>query len=455
MKRFIFQRVLPAVVLAASVFACDPGRNGDDPAAGAEGLAIGRPPGGGQPPNGGRGGQPPPNGGRGQPPPNGGGGGAPPTQPPAQPPTQPPAQQPGQQPAQPPARAGIAPRDPADNPTNAAKVELGRLLFWDPILSGPRDTACATCHHPDFAYGDGIALSIGTGGRGLGPDRVRGRGDPFVPRNAPTVLNTGFNGWVGGPMPDPEDAPMFWDNRTHSLESQALGPIQAELEMRGNTPENEALDQVVARLAAIPEYEALFAAAFNVPPAEAVTVEHLSNAIAAFERYLSRLTSPFDRFQAGDRTALTAQQQRGLQAFNQAGCNDCHRGPMQSDYRLHRLGTPDNPATPEVDLGDGQGRFRTPTLRNVALTGPYMHGGVFQDLQAVLRFYAARGAPPPGAPRPPAGQGPLDPNLLDLRLNPRAIPDVIAFLNALTDDDLDLEIPDEVPSGLPVGGRLD
>lgn len=443
-------RTLVLAALAALLPAC--GR--DDGASGemaAEGL-VGRPP-----PPGGR--QPPP------PPPRQTGSQAPASQPPAAPPTQaPPTQAPASQPpAAPPSQApatelvrrpGTAPRDPADNPTTVARAELGRLLFWDPILSGPGDIACASCHHPDFAYGDGIRLSIGTGGSGLGPDRVRGQGDPFVPRNAPTVLNTGFNGWVGGPMPNPDDAPMFWDNRAQSLEAQALGPIQSDVEMLGHDiPANEALDQAIARLAEVPEYETLFAAAFNVPPAEAITAEHLGQAIAAFERSLSRLTSPYDRFLAGDRAALNAQQLRGLQAFNRVGCADCHRGPMLSDYRLHRLGTPDNPATPEIDAGDGQGRFRTPSLRNVALTGPYMHGGVFADLGAVMRFYAARGAPPPGAPRPP-NFGPLDPNLLDLRVAPGDIADIIAFMGALNDQNLDLEIPDEVPSGLPVGGEL-
>lgn len=438
-------RLLVLAALACTVSACSGGEDAAGGESTAEGL-MGRPPPPGQ--------RPPRN--------------APPTQAPAAPPTRAPATQPpAAAPTQPPAaapsqapatelvrRAGTAPRDPADNPTTVARAELGRLLFWDPILSGPGDIACGTCHHPDFAYGDGIALSIGTGGIGVGPDRLRGRGDPFVPRNSPTVLNTGFNGWVGGPMPNPDDAPMFWDNREHSLEAQALGPLQSDVEMLGdNIPVNEALDRVIERLAEVPEYEALFAAAFGVQPADAITIEHLGQAIAAFERSLSRLNSPFDRFLAGDRAALTAQQQRGLQAFNRAGCADCHAGPMLSDYRLHRLGTPDNPATPELDTGDGQGRFRTPSLRNVALTGPYMHGGVFPSLDAVMRFYAARGAPPPGAPRP-ANQGPLDPNLLDLRVNPQDIPDIIAFLRVLNDANLDLEIPEEVPSGLPVGGNL-
>ncbi|MEZ4472447.1 MAG: cytochrome c peroxidase [bacterium] len=411
MNQTLIARAVLSLALAVGAGCAGPGGSPDEAEGGLQAGARGGPPPptGAGPPDDGR--QPPP---ANQPPANQPPANQPPAnQPPAnQPPAnQPPANQPpaNQPPAnQPPQAQGIQPRSPADNPTTAAKVALGRLLFWDPILSGPRDIACATCHHPDFAYGDGIALSIGTGGQGLGPDRVRGRGAPFVPRNAPTVLNTGFNGWTGGAMPDPEDAPMFWDSRAHSLEAQALGPIQSDVEMRGNTyPEAEALDRVVARLAAVPEYEALFAAAFGVDPAEAVTVEHLSNAIAAFERHLSQLTSPFDRFQAGDARALTAQQQRGLRAFNAAGCADCHRGPMFSDYRLHRLNTPDNPATPEVDRGDGQGRFRTPTLRNVALTGPYMHGGVFRTLPDVMRFYAARGRPAPGAP-PPPGAGPAD-----------------------------------------------
>src|SRR5262245_59566087 len=167
---------------------------------------------------------------------------------------------------------------PAINP---AAVQLGRLLFWDPILSGNNDTACATCHHPDFAYADGRALSRGTGSVGLGPKRVDlSKGQiPVVKRNSPTILNVVFNG-----LDDDDDdgdrrgrrrfdgtsqtvsqarAPMFWDSRVRSLETQALEPIKALEEMRGHVyPEADAVDTVVARIRKIPEYTALFQEAF-------------------------------------------------------------------------------------------------------------------------------------------------------------------------------------------------
>src|SRR5262245_57836479 len=158
--------------------------------------------------------------------------------------------------------------------------ELGRFLFWDPILSGNRDVACATCHHPDFAWADGRALSLGSGSSGLGPSRrdtTRGA-IPVVRRNSPTILNVAFNGLDGNrrrrrqrqqfdgtiSSVDQANAPMFWDNRLRSLESQALEPIKSFEEMRGTAyPEEQALSAVVSRLQAIPEYVNLFERAFG------------------------------------------------------------------------------------------------------------------------------------------------------------------------------------------------
>ncbi len=337
----------------------------------------------------------------------------------------------------------VAP-EPADNPTSAQKVELGRLLFWDPLLSGDEDVACATCHHPDFGYGDGLDLSRGVGGEGTGPQRM-GSTSNLAGRNAPTVLNTGFNGWTAQRRPSPEEAPMFWDSRAKSLEEQALGPIQSGVEMRGEAfPEAEAVDRVVDRLAAIPEYEALFAAAFDVEPSEAVTARHLAMAIAAFERHLSQPNSAYDRWLEGDDEALTARQKRGLDAFHGVGCVDCHAGPMFSDYEPHRLGVQNQDGMP--DEGDGEGRFRTPTVRNIALTAPYMHSGVESDLGAVLDFYRDQS-------RGRSRGGDLDRLLTGLDLRRGDQGDIEAFLGALTDD-FDRQVPTSVPSGLPVGGAL-
>ena len=283
--------------------------------------------------------------------------------------------------------------------------ELGRLLFWDPILSGDKDVACATCHHPDFAYADGRELSLGAGSVGLGPSRTDLTGGviPVVKRNSPTVLNTVFNGLDrrgrnrgdrrrrnrasnGTPVSvDQTRAPMFWDNRTWSLEAQALEPIKAFEEMRGSAyAEDVAIDSAVARLQAIPEYVALFQEAFG--PGTSISADQLAGAIATFQRSLVAMNSPFDRFRAGDSTAMTAPQQRGLQQFNDAGCARCHRGLMFSDYNLRTEGVKENPQLSEPDEGAGRFRFRTPSLRNVALTAPYMHNGMLATLADVLAF---------------------------------------------------------------------
>ena len=288
---------------------------------------------------------------------------------------------------------GVVPRSQDARP----EVELGRLLFWDPVLSGELDVACATCHHPDFAYADGRDLALGTRSVGLGPDRVDLSGGeiPVLERNTPTVLNIAFNGVErrrrrGGrrddefaPLPTSVDAetearaPMFWDRRLRGLEAQALVPLTIREEMRGDAyAEEVAVDSVVARLRAIPEYVELFREVYG--PDTRITAEHLSRAIAAFERSLVTRNSPYDRFLAGDQDALTAQQRQGLEEFDEADCTNCHDGPMLSDFDLVAEGVAENPLLAEPDVGDGRFRFRTPTLRNVALTAPYMHNGMLE-----------------------------------------------------------------------------
>ena len=383
-----------------------------------------------------------------------------PVDPPADEPIDPPADEPIDEPIDEPADPPADPRDdfrsfapaPANNPTTEAKVELGRLLFWDPILSGNNDVSCATCHNPNFGYADAIPLSIGVGGRGLGPQRV---GNTRAGRNSPTVLNTGLNGWIDEDIfPRAEDAPMFWDIRARSLEEQALGPIANAEEMRGDAyPEDEAIDVVVGRLAAIPEYVTLFAAAFDVDPDEAVTATHLARAIGAFERHLSTPDSAFDRWLAGDDDAMTPQQIRGFDTFRRVGCDRCHTGPMFSDYRLRRIGAPNNTGN-ATDDGDGTFRFRTASLRNIGRTAPYMHGGTFANLTQVFAFYRRPGTQPPrGQGVLPANIGPLDRDVLGLRFNGQDEADMATFLASLTDITVDTVRPAAVPSGLPVGGR--
>ncbi|MEX2048148.1 MAG: cytochrome c peroxidase [Gemmatimonadota bacterium] len=361
--------------------------------------------------------------------------------------------------------------------------ELGRLLFWDPVLSGPRDIACATCHHPDFGYADGRDLSLGAGAVGLGPLRSapRGRVVPPVKRNSPTVLNTAYNGVDrrgrgrrGNAVTDQAiltvdqaRAPMFWDRRARSLETQALEPLKAADEMRGSTyPESVAVDSVVARLRAIPEYVALFREAFG--SSVTIDADQLARALAAFQRSLVAMNSPFDRYRAGDSTALTPQQVRGLDEFDDAGCDSCHGGPMFSDFDLEAEGVPEHPLLALPDSGAGRFRFRTPSLRNVALTAPYMHNGTLATLADVLRFYdngrsenpnvierRQRGDRRDGGAVLAANDGRAALSRQFVRvddMSDREMEDIIAFLGALTDEDYDRSIPARVPSGLPPAG---
>lgn len=347
--------------------------------------------------------------------------------------------------------------DPRDNPTTPARVALGRVLFWDPILSGDRDVACGTCHHPRFGYAENRDLSIGVSGVGLGDRRrfTAGSRVPFVKRNSQTILNVAFNGIDEAGRHAPASAPMFWDARARSLEQQALEPLRTLEEMRGAAyPEDKAVDAVVARLAAVPEYRKLFAAAFGI--GQGVTSDNLARALAAFQRSLTANRSPFDRYMRGDTGAMTAEQVRGMRRFERVGCGNCHNGPMFSDFELHVLGVPDNPKLQAPDTGaENRYAFRTASLRNLAFTAPYMHSGVFDSLEDVLEFYddvTGRGR---RARNPQVSREALDPLLRRLRGVDDDDVELIAFLRALSDESFDRVIPNRVPSGLPVGGRIE
>jgi cytochrome c peroxidase len=366
------------------------------------------------------------------------------------------------------------PQAPGDNPTTPAKVALGRLLFWDPLLSGPQDVACATCHHPQDAYAENRDLSLGVTGIGLGRFRRQAPGSsiPIVKRTSPTVLNVAFNGIDESGRYDPATAPAFWDNRIRSLESQALEPLKSLEEMRENTyPEDEAVARVVKKLQANAEYQSLFAGAFGSE--QPVNAENLGRAIAAFMRSLLANNSPFDRYMRGDRSAMTEKQVRGMQRFEEIGCIRCHNGPMFSDYKLHVMGVPDNPALPASDGGAQKPpcpaspqeprtaasraacdsyAFRTASLRNLEFTFPYGHNGTFRTLSAVVGFYESTIA---GSSRNPnVRYEELDPRLRELKNVDEEDVDLIEFLYALSDGSFDRTIPERVPSGLPVGGRI-
>jgi len=337
---------------------------------------------------------------------------------------------------------------PANNTFTTEKEELGRMLFWDPILSGDKDIACASCHHPDFAYADGVARSLGVDGIGLGPDRREGT---LIDRNSPTVINTAFNGINQGGNYSPEEAPMFWDLRESSLETQSIQPILSAEEMRGeNYTENEIVNEVISRLQSIPGYVEQFELAFN---SIEITEEKISQAIATFERTIIANNSRFDQYMRGDTDALTNQEVRGLQSFIEVGCADCHDGPMLSDFELHTLGVPNNIID---DRGaNGQYDFRTPTLRNIELTAPYMHNGIFDSLEEVVDFYVDISNNRRNAINRNVNINDIDDDARELDIAPPQVNQIVSFLRTLTDNNFDKQIPESVPSTLPVGGNID
>jgi cytochrome c peroxidase len=282
--------------------------------------------------------------------------------------------------------------EPEHNRSTPAKVELGRMLFYDPILSSDRAVACATCHSEIWGMTDGLARSVGVGGVGpTGPGRT---GDNVTARNAQTLWNAGWR------------ASLFWDGRSASLEEQVLEPMKAPEEL-GRDPAEAARD-----LAAIPEYAALFAAAFP-DSQEPVSVAHLTHAIAAFERTLVSRRAPYDAYVRGDTGALSAESVRGMFLFAGAGCADCHRPPLFDSERFE-------------DRGRGE-TVRVPTLRNVRESGPYFHDGSEPELTRAVRHEA--------------------PAMLD----EEEIAAIATFLSkGLTDLTAEPARPRRVPSGLPV-----
>ncbi len=338
---------------------------------------------------------------------------------------------------------------PSDNRLSETKAILGRFLFNDPILSGEKDIACVTCHLPASGYADDLDLSIGVGGTGRGVNRVANssRQIPRLGRNSPTIVNSAYNGLIAAEQNyDPLRAPMFWDGRKKGLESQCVGPPTVFNIMRGNGyAAAETYDSIIARLKKIPEYEVLFTQAFGP---NAITKDNIGKAIAAFERTITSTNSAYDRYVKGDHAALTDDQKLGLQLFyGKANCAACHSGPMFSDYNYYNLGIPDNDKLPDPDKGAGNKfLFRTPTLRNVSLTAPYMHNGVLPTLTDVVNFYSAARPANPGSGEISAKVQPLD-------LHENEIAAIVAFLHALTDDSYDKEIAERVPSGLKPGGN--
>jgi len=330
-------------------------------------------------------------------------------------------------------RLSALPKSAALSQDTPEKVKLGRLLFFDPILSATQGVACATCHHPRFGWADGRVTPLGVQAIGLGPERkpLETMEAVTLTRNTPSILNAAFNGLRLDQPHEPAKAPMFWDNRVESLEAQVLAPIRSREEMRGDgCSEAEAVPQMIERLRGVPEYVRLFGGK--------ITVEKVADAIAAFERTLITPETPFDRFMRGDRTAMSASQQRGMEAFQRAGCALCHGGPMLSDFKPHAIGLSGPP-------------LRTPTLRNLRHTAPYLHDGSQRTLEEVMLFYdhlmdhAAETLD--GGDK--ATLPPLDPLLSHLDLRPEDHEPILDFLDALSSVDYDRSVPERVPSCLP------
>ncbi|MGH9035058.1 MAG: cytochrome-c peroxidase, partial [Acidimicrobiia bacterium] len=249
---------------------------------------------------------------------------------------------------------------PAGNPQTAEKAALGKQLFFDPRLGADDQLACATCHMPDKGFSDGVA-------------RNRDHKGEELARNSTSLWNSGY-----------EDFPS-WDGTMASLE-QHSGRALARF--------GEDIPTILAKIEAIPGYRERFRDTFGE-----VSFTNVTRALAAFERTLVSWNSPSDRFEAGEKDALTEEEQRGRDVFlHKAGCATCHTAPLFTDNRFHALGVPQ--VGPKADdpgrftaTGDERerGAFRTPTLRNVALTAPYMHDGVFTTLEEVVAFYEGGG----------------------------------------------------------------
>ncbi|WP_421895198.1 cytochrome-c peroxidase [Marinoscillum sp.] len=396
---------------------------------------------------------------------------------------------------------------------DTVKVELGRLLFFDKILSGNKDIACATCHHPNLKSGDDLPLSIGVGGDGMGRSRLMGNYRNRIPRNSPEIFNRGDVKWHT----------MFWDGRVRDihgmfetpadeklpdglenvLAAQAMFPVFSRDEMRGLNGDRD-IDgnlnelalmsdarpqsiwmRLMQRILQFETYRELFAKVYPDIPFTELGFQHAANAIAAFESVAFTFEeSPWDRYLKGEKEALGPSAKRGaLLFYGRAHCAGCHSGRLMTDQQFHNLAVPqlgpgkDNGKPLDLgrylETGDVKDRFafRTPPLRNVATTGPWFHNGAYTSLQDVvmhhfqaeeqLRSYDGSQLEESLRTTFKGDESTinlllenLDPALRqDIDLKENDMDDLIAFLNSLTDStslDLDYLVPEQVPSGLPV-----
>jgi len=296
---------------------------------------------------------------------------------------------------------------PPDNAPNAARISLGKHLFFDPRLSGDGNMSCATCHNPALGWSDGLATG-------------RGVKSMVLDRASPTIINSAFN------------TIMMWDGRKKSLEDQAMGPMEATVEMNMDTA------KLFKWLNVNPGYRTLFEAAY---PNEGINATTVSKAMAAFERTVVMNDSPFDRWVAGDAKAMSDQQVRGFSVFvdpSKGNCVVCHSAPNFTDNGFHNLGlaswgktSPDMGRYAQKPVQTMKGAFKTPQLRGIALTAPYFHDGSAISLMDVVNHYAKGGVVTTN----------LSPNLKPLSLTQQDKEDLVAFMQALTGTTPAITIP--------------
>ncbi len=299
-------------------------------------------------------------------------------------------------------------KSPADNPYSAEKVELGKQLYFDTRLSSDNTVSCASCHDPKKGWSNGDKTAVGVGGQRGG-------------RSAPTVMNTAFQSF------------QFWDGRAATLEQQALGPIANPIEM--NLPIEKALEKINA----IKGYQEQFQKVFGQP----ANADNLAKAIAAFERTVLSGDAPYDRYKSGDKQALSPKAEEGMKLFfGRANCSSCHSGPNFTDNGFHNLGVTFNGENADQGraaiskLSGDKGAFKTPTLRDIAKTGPYMHDGSLATLEEVVAYYNKGGTP----------NDYLDEEIYPLKLTPEQEVAIVTFLKeGLASSDY----PDVQPPTLP------
>ncbi|CAA0102052.1 Cytochrome c551 peroxidase [Halioglobus japonicus] len=318
----------------------------------------------------------------------------------------------GTQTSLPPHRDGFSPQ----------QIDLGRYLFFDPVLSRDATVSCASCHNPEQGFSDDLP-------------RSRGIGDQEVARAAPTLWNTAFLN------------KFFWDAHATSLEEQVVGPLFASNEM-GNSPED-----LLATLSTIPAYQALFDQAYPQRKNGPIQLDEVYHSLAAFQTSLISLNSRYDRYAHGYHAALSAPEVEGLNIFRSfvARCAECHTPPLFTNQQVAVIGAPEPEGRP-IDVGaqitydapELKAGFKVPTLRNIAQTAPYMHSGRFNNLREVVEFYNG-------------GRGHAVPEGVDLQLHWHiSSPDLtdyeldrlVDFLGTLTDESLKPEVPSQLPSGL-------